>query len=130
MGDMADDAIDAGMDEWLDHECDDDCWYDGCPHASGGGAAHYRIPDDQWRARGEPAVLIKNLRTNHLLNILRSISDGRIRRFEEYFPVKWANLKAEARRRGITRVRAGNWKQIGTDRRSADEKYEGFTKIL
>ena len=127
MGEMADLAIDAAMDEWLDHECDDDCMSDGCRYAFGG--SRFRVPDDQWKAQGEEPVLIKDLRTNHLLNILRAISAGRIRRFKSYFSVKYDNLKREARRRGILFTRNAGWKQVGVDRRPADEKYGQFTTL-
>lgn len=87
MGDMAE------MDDWGDVDdwgCDD--WCEGCPRCAS---------DTQWATQDGKIIEIKKLETKHLTNILNFVVRGH--KQSAVGAERWANLRAEAKRRGIYR---------------------------
>ena len=57
------------------------------------------VPSDMWKPRGARPIKIASLDTDHLLNILNLIK--RFSKEREVGTERWANLKAEGKRRGL-----------------------------
>lgn len=110
MGDMADLLMEQAFDEWCEL---------GCPDFDA---------DEKWTTLDGEVVYIKDMPTRHLCNVLNFVT--RLRKQSAVGDERWANLKREARRRGIMRTSNHGWKQVAIDKRSVDERFAGFTKIL